>query len=99
VINAHLHSDHCGGNTVYDGQRQPVPTFPWAEYYVQRQELADAGYPNERTKAVYPAENVEPTQVSGQLRVLLGDGHVTRKVRVTITRRHTPGHQSVVIES
>jgi len=44
VINTHLHADHCGGNTVWqDGQ--PVPTFPNAEYWIQRLEWADALHP------------------------------------------------------
>src|SRR5450830_168234 len=37
VINSHLHGDHCGLNTRYvDGKL--VPTFPKAEYLIQRAE-------------------------------------------------------------
>ena len=49
VINTHLHGDHCGGNTLFDPDGQIVPTFPNATYLMQRLELADATYPNERT--------------------------------------------------
>ena len=98
VINTHLHSDHCGGNTVLkDGEI--VPTFPRAEYWIQRLELADARYPNERTKATYLAENFVPLEERGQLRLLYGDSRVTSEVRCIITRGHTRAHQSVVIES
>jgi glyoxylase-like metal-dependent hydrolase (beta-lactamase superfamily II) len=98
VINTHLHSDHCGGNTVLQ-LGEAVPTFPRAEYWVQRLELADARYPNERTRATYLAENFMPLEERGQLRLLYGDTRVTSEVRCVVTRGHTRAHQSVVIES
>lgn len=98
VVNTHLHSDHCGGNTIYqDGKL--VPTFPNAEYWIQRRELADARYPNERTRGTYFAENFVPLEVTGQLRILHGDTQVTPEVRCWVTRGHTRAHQVVVIES
>lgn len=99
VINTHLHGDHCGGNTRYDAQGDLVATFPRAVHYVQRIELADATFPNERTTGTYHRENFEPLQQSGQLRVLSGSTRVVDGVRVLATPGHTPGHQSVVIES
>jgi glyoxylase-like metal-dependent hydrolase (beta-lactamase superfamily II) len=98
VINTHLHEDHCGGNTHYD-DGVPVPTFPNAVYCVQRIELADALYPNERTRGTYHRENFEPLERAGQLRVLWGDTRVTDEVRVLVTPGHTASHQSVVVES
>ena len=96
VINTHLHSDHCGGNTcLVEGQ--PVPTFPRAEYWVQRLEWAEALFPNERTRATYLPENLRP--VGPQLRLLDGDTRVTPEVRCVVTRGHTRAHQSVFIES
>jgi len=101
VINTHLHSDHCGGNTSFSGGRdgQPVPTFPRAEYWIQRLEWADASYPNERTKGTYFAHNFFPLEESGQVRLLYGDTRVTSEVRCVISRGHTRAHQSVIIES
>ena len=99
VINTHLHGDHCGGNTRYDDDGNLVPTFPNARYYVQRLELADALYPNERTRATYRRENIEPVERAGQLRVVWGDTRLTDEVRVMVTPGHTPAHQSVVVES
>ncbi len=96
VINTHLHSDHCGGNTVWeDGTLKP--TFPNATYWVQRVEWAEALFPNERTRATYLSENLRP--VEEQLRLLNGDTSVTSDVRCVVTRGHTRAHQSVVIES
>jgi len=98
VINTHLHSDHCGGNTMLRNG-EVVPTFPRAEYWIQRLEWADARYPNERTRATYLAENFVPLEERGQLRLLYGDTRVTSEVRCVVTRGHTRAHQSVIIES
>lgn len=100
VINTHLHIDHCGGNTTRRSQlEQVVPTFPAAEYWIQRLEWADAAFPNERTRAAYLEEAFSPLQSTGQLCLLSGDTRVTSEVRTVITRGHTRAHQSVVIES
>lgn len=96
VINTHLHADHCGGNTVLVASRLE-PTYPRAEYWIQRLEWADALFPNERTRATYLAENLQP--IESRLRLLNGDTRVTSEVRCVITRGHTRAHQSVVIES
>ena len=60
VINTHLHADHCGGNTILDAEERLTPAFPNATYVVQRLELADATYPNERTRNAYFQENFLP---------------------------------------
>lgn len=99
VINTHLHGDHCGGNTRYDDAGGLVPTFPRATYCVQRLELADASFPNERTQATYHAENWEPVQQAGRLRVLSGDTRLSNEVSVVVTPGHTRAHQCVLVES
>jgi glyoxylase-like metal-dependent hydrolase (beta-lactamase superfamily II) len=98
VINTHLHADHCGGNTTLQGE-DVIPTFPNAEYWIQRLEWADAAFPNERTRATYLPQNFLPLQAAGQIRLLNGDTRVTADVRTVVTRGHTRAHQSVVIES
>ncbi len=97
VVDTHLHADHCGGNTrrVAD---QVLATFPRAEYWIQRLELADASYPNERTRATYLAENFKPLE-EGKICLLEGDRRITDEVKCIVTRGHTRAHQSVVIES
>jgi glyoxylase-like metal-dependent hydrolase (beta-lactamase superfamily II) len=99
VINTHLHADHCGGNTILDGQGNPTPTFPQADYWIQRLEWADARYPNERTIKTYLPENLLPLEEQGQLRLLHGDTPVTPEVKCVVTRGHTRAHQSVIIRS
>jgi glyoxylase-like metal-dependent hydrolase (beta-lactamase superfamily II) len=99
VINTHLHADHCGGNTVLDSDGKPRPTFPQAEYWIQRLEWADARYPNERTIKTYLPDNLLPLEEEGQLRLLHGDTLVTPEVKCVVTRGHTRAHQSVIIRS
>jgi glyoxylase-like metal-dependent hydrolase (beta-lactamase superfamily II) len=99
VINTHLHGDCCGGNTRHDGHGKLTPTFPQATHFVQRLELADAYFPNERTRVTYRAENWEPLEETGQLRALSGNTWLTDNVRVVVAPGHTRGHQCVVVES
>jgi glyoxylase-like metal-dependent hydrolase (beta-lactamase superfamily II) len=99
VINTHLHADHCGGNTQVDSRKELVPTFPRATYCIQRLELADASYPNERTRATYLRENFYPLEQAGQLRVLEGNTRLSDTIRVIITPGHTRAHQCIVVES
>lgn len=108
VLSTHLHGDHAGGNTRFAedaGGRTIVPAFPNATYMAQRLELADATYPNERTRNAYFQENFLP--LSGMckgnsdalLQVMHGDMQVTSEVRTLITPGHTRAHQVVIVES
>lgn len=100
VVDTHLHADHCGGNTMLHPETgEIVPTFPNAEYWVQRLEWADAMYPNERTRATYLLDNYRPLAASGHLKLINGDTRVAGGVSTAITRGHTRAHQSVLIES
>lgn len=98
VINTHLHSDHCGGNTRFDENGQIAPVFPNAEYVVQRLEYADAAFPNERTRGTYFAFNFEPLLQSGQMRLLDGETDIMPGLRTVVTPGHTRAHQSVIFE-
>lgn len=100
MIDTHLHSDHCSGNTkiAEDGETL-LPTFPNAEYVVQRREYEDAMHPNERTRATYFPYNYEPLVKSGQMRLLDGDTDLAPGIRGMVTPGHTPAHMSIRFES
>lgn len=98
VINTHLHADHCGGNTIHHNDRL-VPTFPNAQYLIQRLEWAEAIMPNERTRATYFPDNYQPLLESGHAEIINGDTTVTGEVRTAIARGHTRAHQVVILES
>lgn len=102
VVLTHLHADHAGGATRWqtsDGSAGPtVPTFPNARYLVQRQDLAEASFPNERTVATYIAENWQPLLDCNQLQVVKGDQQVAPGVRTQVMPGHTAGIQVVWVE-
>lgn len=99
VINTHLHFDHAGGNTIREPDGTIRPTFPKARYLIQYDEFEDATHVNERTKASYRGENIEPIATLNQWELLHGDTEVLPGVMVVVTAGHTRGHQSVKIES
>jgi glyoxylase-like metal-dependent hydrolase (beta-lactamase superfamily II) len=98
VIDTHLHWDHCGGNTL-PGPSGLRAAFPRAEYVTQRLEFADASAPNERTRATYLSDNFAPLVQAGQMRLLAGAARITAEVGAVVTRGHTRGHMSVLLES
>lgn len=98
VIDTHLHGDHAGGNTYRDVYGNLQPTFPNAEYVVQRREYEDAMRPNERTRATYLPENYQLLVETGQMRLLDGDTMLAPGVQGVVTPGHTPGHMSIRFE-
>src|SRR5258708_323693 len=84
VINSHLHFDHCGQNEVFHQRSVPI--------YTQAAELVAAesfGY-TVPDWAFIPEHSVRRVD---------GDERVTDGVRIIATPGHTPGHQSVVVET
>jgi glyoxylase-like metal-dependent hydrolase (beta-lactamase superfamily II) len=99
VINTHLHADHCGWNTRLSEDGQAAPTFPRAQYLIQRGEWEAAIAPNERTRATYFAENLLPLEEAGVVDLVDGERAVTPEVTIVPTTGHTEDHASVVITS
>lgn len=102
VLLTHLHADHCGGNTRWSDPNDPdsdvVPTFPNARYLIQRLELAEATFPNERTRGHYFPENWEPLRRTGQLQIVDGDQELAPGVRSVTVPGHTSSMQAVWVE-
>jgi glyoxylase-like metal-dependent hydrolase (beta-lactamase superfamily II) len=98
VVNTHLHSDHCGGNTFQEGD-QVQATFPNATYMVQRMEWADFANPDARTQGTYLDENFSPLLKAGKARLLHGTSRLTENILCVVTPGHTRGHQSVLLQS
>ncbi len=102
VLMTHLHADHAGGCTQWSDPTNPesevVPSFPNARYLIQRLEMADAAFPNERTRGTYFPENWEPLRRSGQLELVNGDQQVAAGVRSVTVPGHTASIQAIWIE-
>lgn len=102
VVFTHLHGDHAGGATRWrdpdDPDSEIIPTFPNARYQVQRLELADASFPNERTRGTYFAQNWEPLRQRGQLDIVDGNQRLATGVHTEVVPGHTASIQALWIE-
>ncbi|KAA0238226.1 MBL fold metallo-hydrolase [bacterium] len=99
VANTHLHTDHCGWNTVRREDGEVVPTFPNARYFAQEGEYEVAMHPNERTRGTYFAENFEPLVRGGRMTLVRGEHQVMPGVQFLPTPGHTADHASIVLTS
>ena len=95
VINTHLHWDHCGGNTIANGE----PAFPNARYLTQRSEWEHAREQHPRDAVSYRAINYEPLLASGHMELIDGDAEVAPGVRVQVVRGHNASMMIVRVES
>ena len=99
VVLTHLHFDHGGGCTKLDRSGNVLPTFPKAEYLVQRACWDEAMSPNERGRASFVEDDYLPLQEKGNLKLLDGDYEITPGVSAKVTNGHSQGHQMVLIEA
>jgi glyoxylase-like metal-dependent hydrolase (beta-lactamase superfamily II) len=96
VILTHLHFDHAGGATKYDNGK-PVPTFPNAKYYVQKEQFEWAKAPSVKDRASFMPENFMPLQTAGQLELVDGEAELFPGISVIPLYGHTAGMQLVKI--
>ena len=94
VLLSHLHKDHAGGigKKMEDGTI--VPSFPQAQYYIQRQELEYAfekGFPS------YMTDELEWLRNYPKLTLLDGDGILDGYIKYEVTGAHCPYHQVFLI--
>jgi len=85
VINSHLHFDHCGQNPLLYGTDVP--------FFVQRPEVDEVERDRFYTDQAWALPPI------AQRRLIDGDFEITEGVTILSTPGHTPGHQSVLIES
>jgi len=83
VVNTHLHFDHCGSNRLFPR----VPIYVQADEYTAAHTLAHFTIP---TWVDFP--DAHYAQVGGEHEIL-------PSVQLLPTPGHTPGHQSIVVET
>ena len=99
VVNTHLHFDHCGWNTRIVN-RQAVPTFPNARYFVHRGELEHARHSTERDRVSYLADNFEPMAQSGQWQLVEDERcEIVPGVELVVLAGHTNDMMGVRLSS
>ena len=98
VINTHLHFDHCGWNTVRQGDKV-VATFPKAQYYVQEGEWQYGRHPSDRDAISYIPDNYEPLIQVGKMHRLPNDREIAPGISVKVFPGHTAHMQAVIIKS
>ena len=97
IIFSHLHFDHCGGTTYYDGEKLKH-RFPNAIYHVNKNHLETANNPNAREKASFFDDNIGPISQSERLNKV-DDLQIYEEGLSTIPAYgHTAGQQLPVIE-
>jgi glyoxylase-like metal-dependent hydrolase (beta-lactamase superfamily II) len=92
VIITHMHFDHIGGATYYDGDTLKL-TFPNATHYVQGEQWDWANYPSDKDRASYMPENFKPIEEAGRLMQLDGPKELFPGVETLVMYGHTPGMQ------
>ena len=95
VLMTHMHFDHAGGLTYWEGD-QLVPTFPNATVYVTQTEWDEMRNPNIRSRNTYWKENWEPVQ--HLVKTYEGEIEVAPGVKMIHTGGHSEGHAVIRLE-
>lgn len=103
VLCTHLHTDHVGWNTMWDGGKW-VPTFPNARYLFGEKEFAHwqgeaKGAADDNPQAQVMTDSVLPVWDAGLVDLVAQDAKIGPEITLIPSPGHTPGHASVFIES
>ena len=99
VVFTHLHSDHIGWAVSPADNGDPKPTFPNAEYVVSVPEWEYWTSPEVMAETPAIEEKIEPLEEYGLIKLSGDETTVADGMRTVATPGHTPGHQSLFIES
>jgi glyoxylase-like metal-dependent hydrolase (beta-lactamase superfamily II) len=95
ILMTHLHFDHAGGLTKWEGDKL-VPVFPNAVIYTTQVEWDEMRQPNIRSKNTYWKENWEPIQ--HQVKTFVGEFEVAPGLKMIHTGGHSDGHAIIRLE-
>ncbi|MCC6287172.1 MAG: MBL fold metallo-hydrolase [Chitinophagaceae bacterium] len=90
VLLTHLHFDHVGGAIIIENNKM-VPAFKNATYWSNEQHWQWAIKPNDREKASFLKENIQPIQDSGKLKMIevIEDISFSKNISIRFVNGHT----------
>ena len=90
VFLTHLHFDHVGGAIIIENNKM-VPAFKNATYWSNDQHWQWAIKPNDREKASFLKENIQPIQDSGKLKMVevIEDISFLQDINIRFVNGHT----------
>lgn len=91
VVLTHLHFDHCGGAVSKDTNNNLYLTFPKAEYWISDAQYKWAMNPNQREKASYFRDNIQPVVESGKIHFIEKETLICPEVQLRLFNGHTDG--------
>lgn len=99
VLHTHLHVDHIGWNTVWDGEKW-VPTFANAVHVSSQAELDFYDTPAAAPRLMIFEDSIKPVLDAGRLETIENTGkEFLPGIRFHPTPGHSPGHMSISIKS
>ena len=102
VVLTHLHFDHVGWNVTSSESDSPTPMFPKARYLAPKADWDHWKGNTDPSSGHHQRafrDSVVPLQELGVLELVTGEIMVAPGVRTLPTPGHTPGHQSLLLES
>ena len=91
VIITHLHDDHIGGATYYDGEEVKL-YFPNATHWISKAQWDWAMEPNKREAGSYFEDNFMPIKKAGKLKLVEKEGDYIPNIEFRIYNGHTVGN-------
>jgi len=96
VILTHLHFDHAGGATYFNGT-DIIPTFPNAKYIISKSNWEAGINPNPRDRASYLSQNFISIKNQGQLELVEDNQKIMKGIEGLAFYGHTTGQQLIKI--
>lgn len=96
VILTHLHFDHTGGSTYFDGSKF-IPTFKNATYHVQQDHFDWAKNPSEKDRASFVETRYMPLVEEGILNLLHDQLQFDDEIEFILINGHTFAQQMIKI--
>jgi len=93
MVFTHLHFDHSGGTSDYDDNGNLIEVFPNATYHVNKRHWETATKPNDREKASFFPENINPIKNSGRLNLTDDGVKFEEGFETVVMNGHTEGQQ------